>query len=226
MNNMDKNGFVHDKEVKADGSRSSNNGWIYSAYYNALTGYADKGTTKEGFTSTYMQCIDKRGDYPFTIKRMPDLEYPPISIDELIGMASLGVLRRPALFEEWEYHKPLSKKYSLKETVDALIYLKDKHRNTVWKEKLEAAYPVEFKIWHPVRYYMKRLIGKKPTLLETSLFYLTSLGTILKGTAGERNLVWLMLHDTKSKLLIKLIDREKNFLEYFGKDHLLNNLKE
>ena len=82
------------------------------------------------------------------------------------------------------------------------------------------------KIWHHDRYYINKMQNKRPTILEFIAFYLHAAYTVKNGSPGQLNLLWLQLHDLKSKILILLIDRKKNFLEYFDKDHPFNNVKD
>ena len=86
----DSYGRLHHKPC-INGVPSSNNGWMYTAY-------ADKLLTidldRNGLIECFNKCIikDARDNRSFVI-RSPGKDLPPMSRDEILGMAALGLLK-------------------------------------------------------------------------------------------------------------------------------------
>lgn len=206
-------GLYHDKPVLGGISRS-NNGWIYSAYAH----YLRKPLDYEKIHNTFYDCFT---DNTFFINRLPGKTEPPISRDEIIGMICLGYV---PLICDWFMYRPKSVP-TLKEYLKALLCLwkiRKEHRNYFWENKIEETYPLAMKLfWHD-RYWIKKMVGLKYNIFEMLCFYLYVLAGILKGTAGEKNLLWCQLYGLRDKILIRFIDRRKNFITYFGEEHIFN----
>jgi len=95
----DSYGRLHHK-LCINGVPSSNNGWVYTAY-------ADKLLTidldRNGLIECFNKCIikDARDNRSFLI-RSPGKDLPPMSRDEILGMAALGLLK-PTHLNGWNF---------------------------------------------------------------------------------------------------------------------------
>jgi len=228
-----KYGLFHDKPVKEDNEPSSNNGWIYTAYAKHMHEW-DDSFALNNYYELYTQCFTPTRDtiYPFTIQRLPELLFPPISRDEVIGMASLGLPIAYHLYVSgWlVYDSKKLPKYSILSTIKGMIELGKKengerrHRNYVWQKPVLSAYSIAFRIWHHDRYYIKKMSQLPTTWFESFAFHLSAILTICGDNTSVKNLYWLMLTDLDSKILVRFIKQKENFLKYFGKEHAFNNL--
>jgi hypothetical protein len=212
--------MYHDKEVK-NGEPSSNNGWLYSALGCAI----GKETHFLALQRTFSMCFYFNED-GFYVVRLPMKFEPPFSRDEAIGMVSLFPEFAEALIGNDFYYlgsKP-KKLPSLWNQLKAVYSLKGKHRNFVWENDppVYAAYPIVFRLWWNDRYYVKKTLKKRVTIFEWLFFHVGAVQTILYGTAGLENILWLQLKDLDSKFLTKFIDQKQNFIEYFKNEHVFN----
>ena len=219
-NYTDRNGMYHDKPC-SDGEPSSNNAFIYTALARAIGAPYDKDKTLKVFTD----CC-KITAFEFEVTRLPGKEEPPISRDEILGMASLGLLPSSTLcYFNWQFYKPqlhVIYQTPLLEQLMAVYSLRGKHRNYAWKEKIIASYPIVFKLfWHD-RYYVKKHCRELPTVFEWFMFNMYVLSTILQKDTSAKNILWLQLHDLKSFFWIRFINRHVNFMNYFGEEHVFN----
>lgn len=218
-----KYGLYHDKPCK-QGKPSSNNGWIYTAMAEALNLPVTDTTIKK----TFNNCLMQVKNYGFRITRLPGKDTPPISKDEIIGLLSLGFINDGFLeMYNWYYGYEFGYSNSIWKKLKAVLYLAGKHRNTIWEEKVVDAYPLAFTLGRADRYYAKKIHKNKTTVLEWLAFHINFVFAILKtnrktGNVSVKNMIWLQLYDMDSKFLIKLINRKKNFVRYFGKDHVFN----
>lgn len=232
MNNyQDRFTRFHDKPT--DGRNpSSNNGFIYTAYaMHVLPNMVEKAF----ITECISRCIV---DFEkFRINRNPNDPTPPMSRDEVMGILSIykntgyGKNLYDSLkanhwnFCNLEYDKKPLNFNRILTAADALYDIKDEHRNTVWKENIVEAYPLAFRLPPSDIYYLKRLYGDKPNMLERLAFYAETLQSIYKGDKSGKMISWLKIKDLKleytylGKEIIK--KEEQNFIEYFGKDHVL-----
>jgi hypothetical protein len=210
----DKNGFYHDKPC-IDGEPSSNNPLIYTAYARAL----GINTITEHFPHIYRLT----GDFFFSRVFCKDEYPPPFSKDEFLGMVCLLCNTFNISSNNWNfshYHKVTHPLRTLK----AMWYLRNKHRNTVWKEKIYDAYPIAFSVPWKMRYFTEKFIYGKSSLRYWLAFHFGIITTFLFSSAGSKNMLWLQLHHLNHPA-IKLIDKEKNFMEYFGEEHVFNTNK-
>lgn len=210
----------HHKE--SDGiNPPSHNGWIYSAYSK----YLAPGTTEPQLLfECYRQC--KRSLYPVKVDRSPNLIKPPLSKDEVIGLASLGLLTdnelRNSYYNFCNLDADFDRKLSLSNTIKAikaLFKIRKEHRNYAWQQNITETYPLLFKLPPWDIYYIKKLYKKRATLLEFILFYLNAASVILKGSGSIRLLLWLQLKDLNMNILAKLIKVDKALEHDFKKDH-------
>lgn len=233
MNYQDRFTRFHDKPTDGQ-NHSSNNGFIYTAYSRHIV--PDMVNIVK-ITSCLHKCtvdLDK-----FQINRNPNDPTPPNSRDEVMGLLSIFknspygyTLYDKLKKNHWnfcnlpEYEKKPLNLNRILTAADALYDIKDKHRNTVWKENIIEAYPLAFRLPPSDIYYLKRLYGDKPNMLERLHFYAETLQSVYKGDRSGRMITWLKIKDLGLEdtfLGKKVIAREKqSFEEYFGKDHILS----
>lgn len=214
--------LVHDKPCipanengKVVLNPSSNNGWTYAAYLNAVSqgGYATSD-------AVFYACQKDRTQDPiYHTYRLPEKKFPPISRDEIIGMISLGY--DPLKGNEWfMYEQPGKLRFKhYWEAVMQLIEISGKHRNYFWENEMYDTFPVAMKLWWHDRHYIINKHSGDNVPFYWIMFQLYAWSTILFGTYGEKNLLWLQLKDLKSKFLIKFLNYKKNFRRYFPMDH-------
>lgn len=215
-----KYGLFHDKPC-LDGEPSSNNGWIYSAYAKKLGFLLDM--PQLNYVADKCIVINEQQNNSFvSLIRLPNKHEPPMSRDEIIGMASLGFIKANHLMKANWYFRGTEPQAYLYQQIIALYKIKDEHRNYVWQNKIIDAYPIVFKLfWHD-RFYVKKMSGEAATLFEFLMFYLYMIAILLQGSAGEKNLLWLQLSDLNS-FFRKFINVKANLQEYFGKEHLFSH---
>lgn len=229
---QDQFGLYHDKPVGDNQMPTSNNGWIYSAYAKKLGLYFPIFSTFE----LYQKCIKFQN--PLIIERLPWLEEPPISHDEIVGMVSLGYMKNSLLEENYyQYYCPDGRakpwyKLNYLKIIKALWYLKGKHRTTVWKEEVKDAYPVAFRLSAANVYYVRKMKGLDVSpyqwfMFWASAFVTTFFGDGSHGDYSAKNIMWLQLNDLgyDKTLIGKAMNKTQkwNFLMYFGEDHIFNN---
>tara|TARA_R110000851_G_scaffold263127_1_gene415628 strand:- start:782 stop:1465 length:684 start_codon:yes stop_codon:yes gene_type:complete len=209
----------HDKPC-VNSEPSSNNGWIYTAYSKYL---APETRNFETTLGCFNECV--RSYSPLRIDRSPGQLTPPLSKDEVIGMASLGLLTRSDLdFNHWNFcnlpnFKP--EKLTLKSAYRAakiLYKIRKEHRNYMWQNSLTEAYPLAFYLPPEDQYYVIKYYGKKPGILRTIIFYINAVMTIYKGDKSARMMLWLKCEDLSS-FLLKFIPKDKWVKDYFSEEH-------
>jgi len=212
-----KYGLFHDQPC-IDNEPKSNNGWIYTAMskYVLNTEY-----DTVDFYPLFKKCFNIYNTI-YYIDRLPGKEYPPISRDEIIGMASMGQPIAEILDQYgWRMYKLDLSMIPLSDTIKTLWNIRKKHRNYFWQNEILDAYPVAMRLfWHD-RYYIKKVSNMKPTVFEFIMFYLYAWAIIANGSSGEQNLLYLQLRDIGS-YLYKFIPYKENLLEYFGAGHIFN----
>lgn len=221
-------GLYHDKPCK-NSQPSSNNGWLYTA----LSKYAlSQKYEKSDFMDLFESCFTSGKHYKldreklYYINRLPGKIYPPVSRDEIIGQVSLGlpIENMLILAAGWKLYNPhFIGHYPLWISIKALWKIRNKHRNTFWQESIYPAFPLAMNIlWHD-RYYICHMRGFNWNLKYFLAFYLYALTTAIKGSPGEKNILYLQLRDMKNPLY-KLINFKSNLLKYFGSSHIFNTL--
>jgi hypothetical protein len=149
----DRYGRIHDKPVEAS-RPSSNNGWLYSAVAQKLG--ADvwiEGPVAE-------LCARMKQRHPYGT-----IDSPPISRDEILGLASLGYLKEEHL-KGWSFSPFYIPPFILSDFVSQVLALVDwkekklKHRNTFWKEHYRQIYRLAFKVPLSDRFFLQMCWGK------------------------------------------------------------------
>lgn len=157
MNNYeDKWGRFHDKPVTETNPIPSNNGWIYSAYL-------DKAGYKLDLMMLaicFRQCkqVDEATGRVYLI-RSPDKPSPPISRDEILGLAQLGFLRAKHL-DGWSFSPYPIPKFNFFKLISQLIEVKGKHRNYLWQNNLDQLYRFAFSVPLSDRHFILQKWGR------------------------------------------------------------------
>jgi len=220
---------MHDK------TRGSNNGWMYTAEtMHVAPELIGKNLILDAFE---LCCVSVA---KFQINRNPNQVTPPFSRDEVMGLLSTMKKIYPdaarTLYEalkanHWNFcnfkyyvKKPLSLNKIIT-AADILYTIKDEHRNTVWQERHTDAYCLAFRLPPSDIYYLKKMFGDKPNILETVAFYAETVQHAYGGEKSPRMITWLKIKDLGLERTIlgrKVIATEKErFATYFGIDHPL-----
>lgn len=153
MNYWDKHSRLHHKEVTEANPYPSGNGWIY-------TSYAEKAglpMNYEALEHAFIEC-----SVP-VLKRNPGSMNVPISRDEILGMASLGMLA-PGHLKGWNFSPYPIPRFSPLKLAQQLWQLRPryelaynyendlekqwvfKHRNYFWQNNLDQLYRFAFAV--------------------------------------------------------------------------------
>lgn len=182
MNNYyDKYGRLHHKSC-IDGEPSSNNGWLYTAYARKL----GLELNDLALVNCFFHCQKFNGQDVY-YRRTPDKELPPMSRDEILGMAGLKLL--PNWKHTWNFSpypiprfnpfKLASQLWELRpEKVNTwqddgkdgyYFEWKAKHRNYFWENNLDQLYRFAFSVPLVDRAFILQCWGETHT--PRALFY-------------------------------------------------------
>lgn len=159
MNNyLDQYSRYHNKPVTDTDSVPTNNGWIYTAYYQKAYG------SLPDYRKNIDCFVECRSFQPKRILRSPGKINPPISRDEILGLVSLSLVI-PVHLNGWNFSpypipafsltKLLSQvwelrpKFALVDFPGFTIKLPDiqfRHRNYFWKNNLDQLYRFAFSV--------------------------------------------------------------------------------
>jgi hypothetical protein len=202
-----------------DRTKGSNNGWIYSAYSKYLV---PNTTNHEDLVRCYDECL--RSVEPLKVDRSPFDPYPPVSKDEIIGMVSLGLLSRDTLAaSHWnicnlEYTPKKLTFRSFYKAAKILYKLRDEHRNYFWENEIKDTYSLAFYLPPENQYYVNKMDGTRPTIVQTIFFYINTIISLTKGDKSVKMLMWLQLSDMDHWLL--RFTKQKKYVEtYFEVGH-------
>jgi len=140
-NYIDIYGRYHHKPVTESNPIPSNNGWIYTAYADKLGMTVDK----EKLQRCFNECITIDNSKFQYLQRSPGRFLPPISRDEILGMAALGFLK-PEHLNGWNFSPFRLPAFNLVTLVKQLWFIRDKHRNYFWQNGLKQVYHVAFSV--------------------------------------------------------------------------------
>lgn len=153
----DKWGRFHDKPVTDTNPIPSNNGWIYTAYVEKA------GITVDylGLGICFLNCKVSNPELPNSIAliRTPNKPTPPISRDEILGMAALGFLK-PRHLNGWNFSPYAIPKFNLFKTIKQFIELRGKHRNYLWQNNMSHTYRFAFSVPLTDRHFILQKWGK------------------------------------------------------------------
>lgn len=153
---MDKYGMYHDKPCVA-GEPKSNNAWIYTAYAEKGKLPLDKDLVEVTFKKCIIPAIELTAG--FYLIRTPYKACPPISRDEILGMASLGFLK-PEHLTGWSFSPYEVPKFNLIKTIKQLLELRGKHRNYFWQNNMDQIYRFAFSVPLQDRHFILQTWGK------------------------------------------------------------------
>lgn len=219
-------GLYHDKPVQQNLKPSSNNGWIYSAIAQELHLPIDKNKLQR----TYRECkVSVKRNF-IKIFRLPNKKEPPISHDEIIGLYLLGMIDYSTLkanhFVYYGKGEPMNKK-TISKILSGLaqlafyVMIKGKHhRNMFWKKNIKNMYQAAFRLHPAYAYFLKKDNGIKPHEEERLIWKLYTQCTLDKGTAGEKNILYLMASRLGDKKLMSKCKFKTNIGRYFGAHHV------
>lgn len=219
-----KYGLYHDKPVH-NKEPSSNNGFIYTAYAKHLL---PNTIDYETVSNTFNAC--RKSNNPLKITRLPGMEFPVMSKDEVIGAVSLGLLHDEEL-QNSHYNfcsldayqpKPLSFGRVLK-ALRALYGIRKEHRNYIWQNEVVDGYALAFRLMPWDTYYTKKMAGKSTSVLEKVSFYLDFLFTVFGDNKSTKMMLWLKLEDLKHPLR-KLTSKKKYVKLYFRPGHVFRKI--
>ena len=217
---QDSHTLWHDKP-----NRRSNNWQNYTAMADKLELYYNKSKLAD----YQFGCVEKFSKNEIVINRHPNDPTPPLSRDCVIGLYCLGLISYNYLkSNHFVYHgegKPMNKK-TLKKIIDGILTLtmisivyKKFHRNTFWKKKVKGIYQAAFRLPPSDVFWLKKCEGKPVHKEEKELWNLYVKYTLKKGSAGEKNLLWLQAKHMGDNNLANKCKPKLNFLKYFGSNH-------
>lgn len=211
MNNyVDKWGRYHDKPVTDIKPVPSNNGWIYTAY-------AEKGGIKVDYFNLggcFLNCKVANGELPngISLIRSPDKATPPISRDEILGMASLGFLK-PRHLNGWNFSPYAIPKFNLFKTISQFLEIKGKHRNYLWKNNMSHTYRFAFSMPIQDRAFLLECWGETKSI---RYFFYKGIALLdAKFGKPDNGIPWLKYGGDKRKEIMKT---------EFPEDHPLRNI--
>lgn len=178
----DKYDRLHDKPVE-NGEPSSNNGWIYTAYYFKYTNITKKSLRYSKLKPAAQICVRDLTRHPY-----PDYE-PPISRDEILGLAYLGFLQ-PEHLKGWNFSPFLLPKFYLSTFLKQLWEIKDKDRNYFWKHDLTQIWYIAFSVPLTDRYFLLQTWGTYKWYYPSHLFY-AAISKLDSLTGKENGIRWL-----------------------------------
>lgn len=144
-NYVDVFGRYHDKPVTQENQTPSNNGWIYTAYAKKA------GLPIDTYKLKMCAELCDQGDNIFW--RSPGKELPPLSRDEVLGLAALGHLPKH-ISETWNFSPYRLPKFSLIKTVKQFMQQYGEHRNYFWQNGLDQIYRFAFSVPLVDRHYI------------------------------------------------------------------------
>jgi hypothetical protein len=210
MNNyFDKWGRIHDSPVTIKKPVSSNNGWIYTAYLKKSGYVVDLPLLADCFR----QCrqVDLRSGH-FYLIRSPGNATPPISRDEILGMAYLGFLRKDHV-PKWSFSPYPIPRFNLFKLIKQLIEAKDQHRNYFWKNNLNQIFRFAFSVPLQDRAFILECLGEKKSL--RYFFYKAIAFIDSKISTPKNGIHWLKYGGEKRKQIMQ---------QEFPEDHPLRGL--
>lgn len=211
MNNyIDSYGRCHDKPVTSQNPVPSNNGWIYTAYL-AKTGYH---VDLMSLAVCFKGC--KRIDQDtgrFYLVRSPFKDQPPISRDEILGMAALRFLRSSHL-DGWSFCPYEIPPFNLKTLITQAIDVIGKHRNYFWQNGLSQIYRFAFSVPLQDRAFILECFGETSSLRYFFYKAIALVDSVL--SKPDNGIAWLKYGGEERK---KIMQTE------FPEDHPLRGLR-
>lgn len=209
MNNyFDPYGRIHDRPATETNPVPSNNGWIYTAYLQKL-GY--KVDLMSLFVC-FQNCKNISDDGRVVLVRSPGKELPPISRDEILGMAALGFLRERHI-PSWSFSPYKIPPFKFSVLIKQVREVMGEHRNYFWKNNLDQIYRFAFSVPIADRAFILECFGEKNTLRYFFYKVIAKVDQLL--TKPENGIHWLKYGGEENK---------KAMRQEFPEDHLLRQL--
>lgn len=198
-NYIDKYGRYHHKPC-INGEPSSNNGWIYTAYADKL----GLPVNDSELRSCFNQCLNEHNTF---VLRSPGKGLPPMSRDEILGAAALGLLKARNLqgwsfsprpipkFNPITFFKQLSRVFTLNPINRDGSWVKlwgplyTRHRNYFWENNLDQLYRFAFSVPIQDRDFILDNTDKKVNVF-AALFY-SAVATVDKWFNKPSGITWL-----------------------------------
>lgn len=224
MNNyLDNFGRCHDKPVTSQNPIPSNNGWIYTAYLAKIGYHVDLMSLAVCFKGCKRVDPDTGRLY---LVRSPFKDQPPISRDEILGMAALRFLRSNHL-NGWNFSPYPVPPFSLTKLIKQLWELRPsllsdgiggyelefKHRNYFWQNNLDQIYRFAFSVPLQDRAFILECFGETRSL--RYFFYKAIAFVDSKISKPDNGIAWLKYGGDERK---KIMQSE------FPEDHILRSL--
>jgi hypothetical protein len=210
MNNyFDKWGRIHNKPTPEGSVGSTNNGWIFTAYL-AKAGYK---VDLMSLAVCFKECkqVDPTNGRVYLI-RSPLKDTPPMSRDEILGMASLGFLRERHI-NNWNFSPYPVPAFNLFKLFKQLKEAKDQHRNYFWLNKLDQLYRLAFSVPLQDRAFLLECFGEKNSL---RYFFYKAIAYLDSKFAKPKNGIHWLKYGGE--------ERKKFMQQDFPEDHLLRKL--
>jgi hypothetical protein len=199
MNYKDRFGLFHDKPV-INGRASSGNPGFYTAIAQELGFKLDYEKLKEAF-----DLMIRYYENHFYLIRHPDKEdSSPISREEILGWAKLGILKQHHLHGWYFGHRP-KPRFNLFKTLASFILAIGEHRNFLWLKDLNHAYVFMFSVKMKDRHTILKCWGKY-----NFFYHMIHIVGHLKqpNNRSSRSLRWL-----------KTLKDPQSIKNYFGPSH-------
>lgn len=206
-NYFDRWGRLHDKPCINE-QPSSNNGWIYSAYYQKAGGKLNLTLLYECFKD----CVRQGATGQLYTIRSPDKLEPPQSRDEILGTAAIGLLQ-PRHLDDWSFSPYPIPKFSIVKLVQQAYELNGKHRNYFWQNKLDQIYRFAFSVPLQDRAFLLECWGETKSI--RYFFYKGIAWLDAKIGTAKNGIPWLKYGGDERK---KIMQKE------FPDDHPLRNM--
>lgn len=239
MTHLDRYGFTHDKPT--DGvNASSGNPAIYSAIQAVVSGIIPD------FSKVYKEMYFTN-EFGWSLVRHVD-DSDIASLDEIIGWIYLGQITPEDFKENWRWYDQVHNPTST-EVFQAAVYCAGKHRNFFKTAKVRDLHPMSYWVPPQIQFYLLKKCNRRVGIVRTILFYAWVFSVILKrnykkiypslwqklnpfnknfkldrqtGAVSQKNILYVILKDLKSKWLIKLVNHKANLKAYFKEDHPLH----
>ncbi len=180
QNYQDKYGRYHHKPC-INGEPSSNNGYIYTAYADKLGLPLNDSELQFCFN----KCVNEHNTF---ILRSPGKGLPPMSRDEILGAAALGLLKARNL-QGWSFSPRPIPRFNLFKLIAQLLEVRGKHRNYFWENNLDQLYSFAFSVPIQDRDFILDNTDKKVNVF-AALFY-SAVATIDKWVNEPSGITWL-----------------------------------
>lgn len=164
-------------------SSSCNNAWLYTAVFASVGGKIDIGKFHEELTYCISDMVRHPGEF----------EAPPISNDEVLGMAYLAPHYMHYRLKERGWTTREIPKFNLSRFVKQGYFLfrnrkAPKFRNLWWEHKLDQTYWFTCRVPLSTRYFIKIRSGETPSNIESLAWWIDKRP---RGNRSSRQLNWL-----------------------------------